>query len=153
MGRHCHFPMGPGPGSLTRLCLCQKHAFTQDFTQGYLHSLIQPERKNGFPPLQSSMSNTSSARAGPRELLPNHGGILVGLISCRSCPSSHSCSEFMSAMTMSCLEDTPPHLPVSMVFLLPLPQCSVRLGRREIDRCPSWGCILTSTYSYHSDQL
>lgn len=46
--------------------------------------------KNGFPPLQPSMSSTSSARAGPRELHPNHGGILVGLISCRSCLSSHS---------------------------------------------------------------
>lgn len=42
VGRRCHFPMGPGLGSLTRLCLCQKHTFTQDFAQGYLHSLIQP---------------------------------------------------------------------------------------------------------------
>lgn len=68
----------------------------------------------------------------------------IGFVSnlCRSCAGNYSCHEFDSATAIECLEDSiPQHSTPSSgsciiflaFFLPPLPQCSLHLGKGDVN--------------------
>lgn len=88
--------------------------------------------------------------SGPREQVPLCDGTLMGLTLSKPCKVVSTAGN-SKGQTLSCLKDRAPQhstifLPLTL-FLLPLPQCSLSLGRSDIEVPLKIGSLVT--YSQH----